>query len=135
MLDIKQFLKQAYRLDELIKCNQEELRSLKELATSITGMSYSDGIHSGSVNNNANFVNILIKISAIEEEIKKDIDNLLAVKIEIRNKINTVKNPDERLLLKLKYMNFLTWEQIKNEMHMSERSIHRLHSSALFHIK
>lgn len=37
----KQFLKQAYRLDELIKSNQEELMKLKEMSTSVGSFDYS----------------------------------------------------------------------------------------------
>ena len=56
---------------------------------------------------------------------------MMNLKKMIRNAINKVENPDERLLLRCKYLNFKTWGEICAEMNYSLRTIHRIHQSAL----
>ena len=131
----KQYLKQAYRLDDLIKSNQEELQMLREQATTIGAVDYSKDRVQTSPKYEGAFVNIALKISELEKCIEADIDKLFNLKIEIRTAINSVTDVDEKLLLRHRYLNFMTWEQICDEMHLSVRSIHRIHQKALDNFK
>lgn len=135
-MNAKQYLKKAYRLNELIESNQEELSALRESASSIPGIDYSkDKIQSSKSSGDAGFVNIVTKIIEIEESINADISKLFALKLEIRTVINIVENPDERLLLHDRYINFYTWEQVCEKMNVSLRTAHRIHSTALSNVK
>lgn len=127
----KQFLKQAYRLDELILSNQEELMKLKEMSTSIGSFDYSKDRVQTSPSGDAPYTNQIIKIIELENEIQSEIDKMTELKKAIRNAINQVENPDEKLLLRNRYLNFKTWNEIGSEMHYSLRTIHRIHQSAL----
>lgn len=135
-MNAKQYLKQAYRLNELIESNQEELSALRESASSIPGIDYSkDKIQSSKSSGDAGFVNIVAKIIEIEDSINADISKLFALKLQIRTVINAVENPDERLLLHDRYINFYTWEQVCEKMNVSLRTAHRIHSTALSNVK
>ena len=135
-MTVKQYLKQTYMLDKLIKSNCEELNQLKELSTSISGIDYSKNkISSGNVVNNAEFTNIICKIVDLEIKIQNQVDEFITLKNEIREKINKIQSTNEKLLLRLKYINFYTWEQICDEMELSIRTIHRIHSAALINFK
>ena len=135
-MNAKQYLKQAYRLNELIESNQEELSALRESASSSPGIDYSkDKIQSSKSSGDAGFVNIVAKIIEIEDSINADISKLFALKLQIRTVINAVENPDERLLLHDRYINFYTWEQVCEKMNVSLRTAHRIHSTALSNVK
>lgn len=131
----KQYLQQAYRLNELIECNKQELAELRLLSDSIPGIDYSKDKVQGSSSGSAGFTNIVEKIVELENSIRIDIEKLLSLKLEIRTVINSVKDNDEKLLLKHRYLNFLTWEGISEEMNISLRTVHRIHSNALANIK
>lgn len=133
-MNAKQYLKQAYMLDKLIKSNCEELNQLKELSTSISGIDYSKGPGENNAGD-AGFTNILCKIIDLEAKIQKRVNEFIELKEEIREKIDRIQSANEKLLLRLKYINFYTWEQIGDEMNMSIRSVHRIHLAALSSFK
>ena len=131
----KQYLKQAYRLNELIQSNQKELADLRLLSESIGGTDYSKDRVQTSLSGDAGFTNIVAKIVELETAIKTDIEKLLSLKLEIRSVINDVQDNEEKLLLKYRYLSFMTWDDICIEMSVSMRTAHRLHSSALQNVK
>ena len=134
-MQTKQYLKQAYRLNELIQCNQKELVELRLLSDTIPGIDYSKDKVQTSCSGDAGYTNIILKIIELETAIKEDIEKLLSLKIEIRTVINEVVDNEEKLLLKLRYLNFLSWEDVCFEMSVSMRTAHRIHSSALRSVK
>ena len=131
----KEYLKQAYRLNELIRANREELDELRVLSESVSGIDMSKEPSGSSGSSDAGFARIVMKIIDLEKAINDDIEELLSLKLEIRTTINTVEDNDEKLLLKLRYLNFMCWEDVCNEMCVSTRTAHRIHASALKNIK
>ena len=134
-MNAKQFLKQAYRLNELILSNQRELDDLKVMSTSIGSIDHAADRVQTSPSGDARYTSIVAKIIELEKEIQEDIDKLFALKIEIRNAINDLDDNDEKLILKNRYLNFMTWDQIGQELHMSARTMKRKEASALDHIQ
>lgn len=130
-MNIKQFLKQAYRLNELIQCNKQELDELNQLSTSLPGTDYSKDRVQTSASGDAGYTKIVEKIIELEDAIKSDVEKMLSLKLEIRNVINAVPDNEERLLLHLRYLNFMVWEDICDDMNVSMRTAHRIHSLAL----
>ncbi len=133
-LTAQEFLRQAYRLDELIKSNQEELNKLREQVVTISAINYAKEKIQSSPQSEALFSRTIMKIIDLEESIQADIDKLFNLKLEIRTAINNVENTDERLLLRCRYLNFLKWDEICEEMHLSMRTVFRIHMSALQNI-
>lgn len=134
-MQAKQYLKQAYRLNELIQCNKQELDDLHLLSNSIPGIDYSKDKVQNSSSGDAGFTNIVMKIIDLEKAINADIEKMLSLKLEIRTVINSVKDNEEKLLLNLRYLNFLSWDDVCSEMNVSMRTAHRIHSTALAHVK
>lgn len=130
-MNIKQYLKQAYRLNELIQCNKQELDELNQLSTSLPGTDYSKDRVQTSASGDAGYTKIVEKIIELEDAIKSDVEKMLSLKLEIRNVINAVPDNEERLLLHLRYLNFMVWEDICDDMNVSMRTAHRIHSLAL----
>lgn len=134
-VNAQQYLRQAYRLDELIKSNQEELQNLREQAVTIGAIDYAKEKIQSSPNSDAPFSRTVMKIVELEESIQADIDKLFKLKLEIRTAINNMDDADEKLLLRCRYLNFLQWDEICDEMHLSMRSVFRIHMSALKNIE
>lgn len=53
---------------------------------------------------------------------------------EIKNKIEQLKNEDEKDVLFYRYIKLMKWEEICNELQCSWRQVHRIHSKALSNI-
>ena len=74
-------------------------------------------------------------INDIEEEINKEIDELIELRKEIENKINAVDNPKLREILKCRYLDCKSWEEIAYKNNITWRHVYRLHEKALDEIK
>ncbi len=131
----EKYLKQAYRLNELINSNKEEIAELRLLSTGIGAIDYSkDSGKNIQVCGDANFTNTVAKIIELENLINVDIERMVNLKIEIRTMINMVLDKDAKLLLKYRYLNFLTWEKICENMSISMRTAYRIHTTGLKNI-
>ena len=131
----KQYLRQAYRLNELINSDLEELAQLKALSTSISSPNLSGMPPSGTKSTEPSFVKCINKIVDLEKIINDEIDKFVELKKEIREVINNVPDPDERLVLRLRYIEFLKWEAVASSMGLSLKQVHRIHASALMNVK
>ena len=125
----KEYLSQAYRLDQRIDAKIEQVMSLRNLATKATS-TLSDVAPSGTRNVHR-MEDIVIKIIDLEEEINADIDNLVDLKREIMRVIKALPNPEYQTLLELRYLCFKSWEQIAVMLGYDLRYTHKLHNRAL----
>lgn len=126
----KQYLRQAYRLNELINSDIQELEQLKALSKSISSPNLS-GMPSGSRKQEAPFVNAVIKIVDLEKVIDAEIDRFVDLKKEIRDKLFQIKDKNERLILQNRYLLFHTWEQIAEELDFTPQWVQEIHKRAL----
>ena len=125
----KEYLGQAYRLDQRINSKLEQVLSLRDLTTKATAtMSDMPG---GGSRNVYKMQDIIGKIIDLENEINADIDQLVDLKREMVAVIKSVKNPEYQTLLELRYLCFKPWEQMAVEMGYSIHHLYRLHNSAL----
>ena len=125
----KEYLSQAYRLDQRINSKLEQVESLNGLATKVsstlTGMPKSPN-HATST-----MADAVSKIIDLQAEINNDIDRLVDLKREMVTVIKAVANTECQTLLELRYLCFKTWEQIAVEMNYTVRNVHLLHKEAL----
>ena len=125
----KEYLVQAYRIDQRINSKLEQIVSLRELATKATS-TLSDMPASGTRNLHP-MEGIIVKVIDLESEINDDIDTLVDLKREIVSIIKKINNPEHQTLLELRYLCFKTWEQVAVDMGYDLRYIHKLHGRAL----
>mgnify|MGYP000169469982 CR=1 FL=1 len=131
----KEYLKQTDRLVKQIELMNQELVQLKLMSESIQAVQYGECIVSGTKSKDAPFVRCLIKISDLEEKIKKKNEELIQVKLEVSDVINELEDIDECILLLARYVNRSSWEDIYETLYCSKSTVHRLHSSALRNLK
>ena len=129
----KEYLGQAYRLDQRINSKLEQIRSLNELAakctSTITGMPKNPS-HSTSMMEEA-----VGKVVDLQAEIDGDIGQLVDLKRDMVSIIKAVQNTEYQTLLELRYLCFKTWEQIAVAMGYNLRHVYRLHDEAVESIK
>ena len=113
-MTVKEYLSQAYRIDQRINSKLEQVASLRALATKATS-TLSDTPPSGS-RNVQSMENVIVKIIDLENEINEDIDTLVDLKREIVGVIKRIDNPEYQTLLELRYLCFYSWEKVAVEM-------------------
>ena len=125
----KEYLSQAYRLDQRINSKIEQVASLNELATkctsTITGMPHIPAKYTSPM------ADAIGKIIDLQNEINADIDRLVDLKREIVAVIKAVEQPEYQTLLEKRYLCFLTWEQIAVDMNYGIDNVFKLHKKAL----
>ena len=125
----KEFLGQAYRLDQRINSKLQQIDSLRGLTQKVT-QSYDNEVVSRTRNVSA-LEDAIIRLMEAEEQLNMQIDKLVDTKIEIGKLIEKVHNESYRLLLEKRYLCFLSWDQIAAEMHYSRRWVLNKHERAL----
>ncbi|ABN52953.1 MAG TPA: DUF1492 domain-containing protein [Hungateiclostridium thermocellum] len=125
----KEYLSQAYHIDQRINSKLEQIISLRALATKATS-TLSDTPPSGTRNVHS-MEDIIAKIVDLENEINRDIDILVDLKREFVSVIRKIDNTEYQTLLELRYLCFKTWEQIAVDMGYSLQHIFRIHDKAL----
>ena len=94
----KTYLNQAYRLEQRIRLQQEELGNLRTLAASVGSPGFEEHYNPNHPND-APFVKTLDRIWEKEKKVNDEICLLLQLKDEIQSVIDQVDNMDERLIL------------------------------------
>lgn len=125
----KEYLSQAFSLDQRINCKLEQVARLRELAEKAT-QTISD-MPGSATRNTHRMEETIVKMIDLENEINDDIDKLIDIKREITHMINGLSNPEEQTLLELRYLCFKTWEQISVDTGYTLQNLYKLHAKAL----
>lgn len=133
-MTVKEYLNQAYRLEQRINLSQMEIEKLNELATSISGIGYREKV-SGSKSTDAPFEKIIMRIMEMEEKEGVMLGELLAFKKELKSVIDSVENKDERLVMHYRYFCNMRWTQIADKLECDARTIKRWHNKAIAKIR
>ena len=124
----KEYLKRYRKIDREVNQLLMEKDEIFSLGTKITP-TYSDMPKGTGENNKTQ--STIEKLEEQEEKINKKIDLLYKVKEDIEKTLHTVEDDTLRVLLRYRYINGLTWEEIAVTMNYDYRWILRLHGKAL----
>lgn len=128
-MNAKEYLSQAFHIDQRINSKLEQVMKLRETSTKATA-TLSDMPRSDSPNVHR-LEDTICKIIDLENEINHDIDKLVDLKREARDVIGQLSDPDQQLILELRYLCYKTWEEIADELGYCPSNIYRLHGRAL----
>lgn len=126
----KEYLSRAYRLNEKINSNLRLIERLRDMATNIT-VNLSEKVNGGKAGSQATTIE---KIVDLQKKVNEETDSLIDVLCEIRQVIESLCDEDEKLLLTLRYVEFMKWEEICNIMNLSERRVMQIHGKALANV-
>lgn len=116
--------KRAIKKEKRILEKIQELRMNKMFPSVVN-----DGMPHGS--DQAGLEEYIEKLLECQEELKETRLEKAMCKRKIERQIFQLKDENEQQVLKLHYLDNMTWGNIADEMIYSERHIHRIHASAL----
>ncbi len=131
-MNAKEYLSQAFHIDQRIDSKIQQVMRLRESATKCT-QTISDMPRADSPNLQT-LESTVCKIIDLENEINADIDRLVDLKAEARKVIGEVSDPDQQLILELRYLCYKNWEEIADELGYGMTWIHKLHGRALANV-
>ena len=128
-MNCKKILSDAYWINRQIIAKTERiarLRDLSERATSIT-----TAARMGGTPHRSKLEDAVCAIIDLENEIKADIERLIKSQKLVENIIEKVDDPCLKTLLELRFLSFLTWEEVAERMLYSYvHVVHRLRPKA-----
>jgi DNA-directed RNA polymerase specialized sigma subunit len=124
----KEYLQQYRNADREINAKLDQIHRLRELATKTTSILTPDKVQTQSQNKTEI---IVAKIVDLKREVDAEIDGLAKIKRRVENAINQVPDGKCRGVLKRRYINGKTWEQIAVAFNMSYFGVCKLHGRAL----
>ena len=126
-MDAKEYLNQARILNNKYRAKQDEITSIEALL--LQAVSYGkDGTMSHDNNKNER---IILKLMELQDDLNKQLLELMDKKAEIFKTIDKVEDPNELSLLHKRYAQFKGWNQISIELGYSEAQVFRIHSCAI----
>ena len=125
----KDFLNQAFLIDQRIDAKIAQVKSLNDLATKCTATI--TGMPRNPNRGGSRMADAVCKMIDLENEIARDMDRLIEVKREIVTVINAVDDVVLRTLLEKRYLCGATWEEISVDLCFNRRWTFRLHDKAL----
>ena len=103
-MNAKEYLSQAYRIDQRINSKLEQVMSLRALLGKATGTL--TGAPKAATPNPHSMEDTIAKMVDLENEINDDIDTLVDLKAEIMRRIKRVENTEYQTILELRYLCF-----------------------------
>lgn len=128
-MNAKEYLSQAWRIEQQIQSKQEQLEALRSLACRVTAGSGNEPV--SHTRNNTAMQDTIVRILEAEEQLNRKIDDLVAVKVDVMQVIDRVKDVMLRLILEKRYLSFLPWERIAVDMGYTVRWTLARHAEAL----
>ena len=127
-MNAKEYLNRYRELDAAINSLCDELAHWRAIATRITPPNRFEGRDTAPSDKVGQAV---AKIIDLENRINAEIDILVDMRDDIREKISAVDDARLRQILVSRYINFKKWEEIAEIMGYEQRYIFKLHGHAL----
>jgi len=132
-MNAKDYLSQAYRIDQRINSKIEQVRSLRVLAVKASSTLTKTPVQ--KTRNVHRMEDTVAKLVDLESEINADLNRLVNLKCEIVTIIKCVSVSEHQTLLELRYLSFWTWEEIAVALHFDLRHVYRVHGRALSEVE
>lgn len=126
----KNDLKQYAIIDKELKQLEQQLDKLRSQAEYPTSSRWSYSRSGKSVTADI-MATITAKLVDLEQRHARKWDDLITKQQEIEAAIEVLGDPEQRALLRYRYIDGLYWEEICVRLHVSYRTVHRIHGTAL----
>ena len=129
----KEYLQQAYQIHRSIQARKQQVARLRALAEQVTSAATATRVSGTPARSKVE--STVCRIADLQSLIQRDICRLAEKYEEIQRIIDKVEDDTCRNILSLRYLSFLTWEEIAEKMDYNERHVRRLHGIALQKVK
>lgn len=126
-INIKQRLKALQYIDIKAKSKHQEIISLK--SSILRGQQFNDIPKSKNNKNQSEELNVLIIDKS--EQLYQEIQDLYKERDELIQAIESLDDPVENIVMRLFYIDGLSWNQIQAQLRCGRGTIHRARESAL----
>lgn len=133
-MTVKEYLHQAYLLDQRIKSDTLECEELREMAQTISSPGFEEH-YNASKNTDAPYIHSLEKLWDMEEKVLNEQAVLISLKQQIQEVVRQVDRPELQAVLKYRYIHNYTWPMIADLLIADKRSVQRWHDKAVAQIK
>lgn len=120
---------EAKRMQEVLEREIDVLR----LDRMIPGSPAQDGMPHGS--GGGDLSGYVARLDELDRKLRAQMYKKIQLRAEITEKIDAMSDETESLLLRLRYIHGLKWEEVAVKMDYSWRAVHKIHSKALEHFK
>ena len=129
-MTVKEYLRQAYLLDQRIKSYSIECDELRQMAQSISSPGFEEH-YNASKNTDAPYIRTLEKLWDMEEKVLREQEDLVCLKAQIREVIAQVDNPEQQAVLRYRYIHNYSWPRIADIVLVDETTVRRWHNKAI----
>ena len=129
-MTVKEYLRQAYLLDQRIKSYSIECEELREMAQSISSPGFEEH-YNASKNTDAPYVHTLEKLWDMEEKALCDQSVLVKLKEQISTVIMQVDKSEQQAVLRFRYIHNYSWPMIADELGVDRVTVQRWHNKAV----
>jgi hypothetical protein len=127
----KDYLSRVYKLQKKIERMELRYQEYEEMASSVSSPNYSGIRTDGTKSFEAPFVKWIEKAMDLGKDIEKEKAKLDATKAEVICVIEQIENEDYKSVLSLRYLRFMTWEDIAGKLYVTKRTTLRWHGIGL----
>ena len=129
----EEFLNRGFSLKAKLNNLYEALEYWQAKATKAS-VAYSEtGVQkTNRIKTNEEFI---FKIIECEESLKKQIEKLYTIKLEIQNVILNVEDTTEQSILFKRYIKELSWNEIAKSENYTKRNIFNIHNKAIISVE
>lgn len=133
-MTVKEYLRQAYLLDQRIKSDTMEYEELRSMAQIISSPGFEEH-YNATKNTDAPYIRTIEKMMELENKIMLEMSILLDLKEQIRDVISQVEKPEYQMVLKYRYIHNYTWSKIGELVNADPTTVQRWHNKAIARIK
>lgn len=129
MQDVRQFLREvrhSYLYTQVLCERAERYRSMAMRATS-----RADALRVSGTPNRSKVETYVLELVDVHDELKRETDRLLEMSRKAEKMIGLLRDDRYRAVLQFRYLCGMRWEEIAEDMDISTRWAHSLHSQAI----
>lgn len=132
-MTVKEYLGQAYLLDQRINSYTIECEELRLMAENISSPRFEEH-YNASRNTDAPYIYTVEKLWEMEEKILQEQSTLVKLKSQIREVIAQVDKPEYQTVLRYRYIHNYTWSCIAELVKADIVTVQRWHNKAISRI-
>ncbi len=129
-MKVKEYLGQAYLLDQRIKSDTLECEELRNMAENISSPGFEEHFNA-SRNTDAPYIHTIEKLWEMEERVMVELALLVNLKEQMQGVVRQADKPEQQAVLKYRYIHNYTWPMIGEILNADRVTVQRWHNKAV----